>query len=296
MERDRGVAIDTAFNYASQYVAVHGDWMHYYEVGEGPPVVFLHGNPTWGYLWRNVVPHLAAYARCIVPDLIGMGHSAKPELAYRFFDHYPYVDGFIEALGLSGITLVGHDWGSALGLHYWDRNPEKVRGLALMEAIMGPLQWSRFPADFRLGFRLMRLPAIGWVIVSLGNGFVEQVLPRAVLRRLSDTEMAHYRAPFPTVASRRPVRQWPREIPLDGRPADVDAVVTDYARRLEVDDLPKLLLYGRPGGVIRSEQVAWFRANLPNLETVDVGPGIHFLQEDRPTSIGRALAAWFTRR
>lgn len=294
MEQD-AASIDTGFHYASRYIAVNGASMHYYEAGRGAPVVFLHGNPTWGYLWRNVVPHVAPHARCIVPDLIGMGYSDKPDLAYRFFDHYAYLTGFIEALGLSAITLVGHDWGSALGLHYWDHHPDNVRALALMEAILTPLEWARFPAEFRLGFRLMRLPALGWVIVGLANGFVEQVLPRAVVRRLSETEMAHYRAPFPTVASRHPVRQWPREIPLDGRPADVDAVVADYARRLQSDPLPKLLLYAQPGGVIRSEQVAWCRARLPNLETVDVGPGIHFLQEDRPASIGQALADWYSR-
>jgi len=283
-----------AFPFESRFVDVHGARMHYVDEGTGPPVLLLHGNPTWSYLWRNIIPYLSPHARCIAPDLIGMGRSDKPDLAYRFYDHVPYVDGFIEQLGLDGVTLVGHDWGSALGLHWCRRHPERVRAIALMEAIIAPMRWSEFPRDFRLGFRLMRTPGIGWLMVSLMNGFVEKVLPAATMRRLSEDEMAHYRAPYPTVHSRRPVRQWPREIPIDGKPADVHETVEAYNRYLQETAIPKLLLYARPGGIIREEAVAWSQTHLPNLETADIGDGIHFVQEDQPDAIGAALMDWVT--
>lgn len=285
--------IPVDFPFAPRYVEVHGARMHYVDEGAGPVVLFLHGNPTWSYLWRNIIPRLGPHARCIAPDLIGMGRSDQPELDYRFFDHARYLDGFIDALGLQDVTLVGHDWGSALGLHWARRHPDRVRALALLEAILAPVRWSDFPAEFRLGFRLMRTPVLGWCMVSLWNGFVERVLPAAVVRRLSQEEMDQYRMPYPTVRSRRPTRQWPCEIPIDGRPADVHAVVGDYNRYLQQTEVPKLLLYAHPGGLVRAETVDWCRAHLSNLETVDVGAGIHFLQEDQPEAIGRALRDWF---
>ncbi len=289
-EDDEQIRAD--FPFTGRYATVYRSRIHYYELGAGQPVVFLHGNPTWGYLWRNVVPYVAERARCIVPDLIGMGRSDKPDAGYRFFEHYAYVAGFIEALGLENVVLVGHDWGSALAFHYFHEESDNVRGLAFMEAILGPLSWAGFPPAFRLGFRLMRTPGTGWVFVSVLNGFVEHILPRGVVRTLSRTEMAYYREPYPTVASRRAVRQWPREIPLDGRPGDVAAAAADYGAALQQSPIPKLLLYARPGGIIGPSQLDWCRRLLPALETVDVGSGIHYLQEDNPRAIGEAIAAW----
>lgn len=283
------------FDLPSHYVDVLDTRMHYVESGSGAPVLFLHGNPTWSYLWRNVIPHVAPHARCIAPDLVGMGRSGRPSVGYRFFDHYAYLEAFIERLGLDDVTLVVHDWGSALGFHYYANHPGRVRALAFLEAILAPTRWAEFPVEFRLGFRVMRAPGVGWVVVSLLNGFVEQVLPRAIVRSLEPEEMARYREPFPTVASRRPVRQWPREIPIDGRPADVVRVVQRYNEALQRSQVPKLLLFARPGGIIRDAAVAWCRARLPALETVDVGAGIHFLQEDNPHGIGAAIADWYTR-
>lgn len=283
------------FDLPSHYVDVLDTRMHYVESGCGAPVLFLHGNPTWSYLWRNVIPHVAPHARCIAPDLVGMGRSGKPPVAYRFFDHYTYLEAFIERLGVEDVTLVMHDWGSALGFHYFAEHPGRVRALAFLEAILAPTRWADFPVEFRLGFRVMRAPGAGWIVVSLFNGFVEQVLPRAIVRSLEPEEMARYREPFPTVASRRPVRQWPREIPIEGRPADVVRVVERYNEALQRSDLPKLLLYARPGGIVRESTVAWCRARLPALETVDVGAGIHFLQEDNPHGIGAAIADWYRR-
>ena len=285
--------ISAEFPYNSKFVTVHGSKMHFIEEGEGDPVLFLHGNPTSSYLWRNIIPYLTPHARCIAPDLIGMGKSDRPDLGYRFFDHAPHVDGFIEAMELENVTLVLHDWGSGLGFHYARRHAGNVRALAFMESIVRPSSWSAFPKDFKLGFRLMRTPGIGWFMISVMNMFVKQILPQAIVRELSTEEKAYYGAPYSTIGSRKPVRQWPLEIPIDGKPADMRAVVSDYSRWLQETELPKLLFYASPGGIIEATTLAWCRENLPNLQTVDIGEGIHFVQEDNPHLIGEELANWY---
>ena len=285
--------ISAEFPYDSKFVTVHGSKMHFIEEGEGDPVLFLHGNPTSSYLWRNIIPYLRPHARCIAPDLIGMGKSDRPDLGYRFFDHAPHVDGFIEAMELENVTLVLHDWGSGLGFHYARRHAGNVRALAFMESIVRPSSWSAFPKDFKLGFRLMRTPGIGWFMISVMNMFVKQILPQAIVRELGTEEKTYYGAPFSTISSRKPVRQWPLEIPIDGKPADMQAVVSDYSRWLQETELPKLLFYASPGGIIEATTLAWCRENLPNLQTVDIGEGIHFVQEDNPHLIGEELANWY---
>jgi haloalkane dehalogenase len=287
--------ISADFPFMSRYADVNGARMHYIEQGEGEPILFLHGNPTSSYLWRNIIPHLGSRGRCLAPDLIGMGKSDRPDLEYRFVDHARYVDGFIEALGLRNITLVLHDWGSALGFHYAARHPGNVRGLAFMEAIVKTFRWAEFPAGFRAAFGMMRAPVVGWLMVSVMNAFVKRVLPAAVARGLTAEERRRYAEPFPTVASRRPVLRWPREIPIDGRPADTDRIVAAYSAWLQSADLPKLLFFGHPGGIIGEDGLAWCRENIRRLETVDIGPGVHYLQEDAPHLIGRELAAWYDR-
>lgn len=283
------------FEFTSHFQTVHGARMHYVDTGSGAPILFLHGNPSWSYLWRTIIPWLSPQARCIAPDLIGMGHSDKPDLDYRFFDHVAYLDAFIEALDLDDVILVGHDWGSALGLHWARRHPDRVRGIALMEPILFPYRWSDFPRPFRGVFRLLRMPVVGWVIISGLNGFVELVLPSASKTRLPRAVMNHYRAPYPTPASRRAVRQWPREIPIAGRPADVAAAVQAYNDYLQQTDCPKWLAYGRPGGIIRSAARTWCHRHLAQLTLVDLGPGLHFLPEEHPERIGQALRDWVER-
>lgn len=285
--------ISAQFPFASQYLTVHGSNMHYVDEGEGDPILFLHGNPTSSYLWRNIIPYVTPYGRAIAPDLIGMGKSDKPTLDYRFHDHYKYITGFIEALDLSNITLVIHDWGSGLGFHYAAQHPERIKAIAFMEAILRPLRWSDFPPDFRRGFQLMRTPGVGWLMLSVANGFVKQVLPQATVRKLSEEEKRRYAEPFPTVASRKPVRQWPLEIPIEGKPADMEAIVSNYNQWLQESSLPKLLFYASPGGLIPANLVEWCQQHLPNLKTVDIGPGIHYIQEDNPAQIGTELAAWY---
>jgi haloalkane dehalogenase len=284
--------ISAAFPFQSKFAEVHGSKMHYVEEGAGDPVLFLHGNPTSSYLWRNVIPHVSPLARCIAPDMIGMGKSDKPDLEYRFVDHSRYVEGFIEALGLRNITFVIHDWG-ALGFHYARRQEENVKGLAFMEAIVRPLTWAEFPEQARQMFQAFRTPGVGEKMIIEQNMFVEQVLPGAVLRKLTDEEMTRYREPYLDPASRKPVWRWPNEIPIEGAPSDVVEIVQGYSEWLGKSDVPKLLLYAQPGALIRGPMLEWCRNNMRNLKTVEIGPGAHFVQEDRPHEIGEAIAEWY---
>ena len=254
----------------------------------------LHGTPTWSYLWRNVIPHLSPIARCIAPDLIGMGRSDKPDIEYRFSDHVRYVEGFIEKLQLRNITLVMHDWGSGLGFHYAMRHEDNVKGLAFMEAILSPVRsWDVLPTDLREMYQTFRTPKVGWEMIVNRNVFVEKLLPGAVLRKLTEKEMDCYREPFKDPASRKPLWRWPNEVPVAGEPADVAEAVATYSRRLRDSALPKLLLYATPGAILRAPVVDWCRRKLKNLKAVHIGPGIHFLQEDHPHLIGAEIADWY---
>jgi haloalkane dehalogenase len=286
-------AISANFPFESKYVEIHGSKIHYIDEGSGDSILFLHGNPTSSYLWRNIIPYLIPHGRCIALDLIGMGKSDKPDLDYRFFDHSKYVDGFINKLDLSNITLVIHDWGSALGFHYAMRHDNNIKGIAFMEALLKPMTWEDFPSDFRTGFKLMRTAGIGWIMISVLNMFVTQILPKAIVRKLSAEEKDYYAAPYKTVQSRKPVRQWPCEIPIEGKPADVYEVISNYNQKLQESELPKLLFSATPGGIIDDKTVEWCRQNLKNLKVVDIGEGIHFVQEDNPHLIGEELAKWY---
>lgn len=284
--------ISDAFPFESKFVEIDGQQIHYVEAGKGKPILFIHGNPTSSYLWRNIIPYAAGQGRAIALDLIGMGKSDKPDLAYRFFDHVRFVDGFIEQLGLKDLTLVIHDWGSALGFHYAQANAGNVRGIAFMEALIRPVKWSQFPSDFKIGFKLMRTPGIGWLMISGLNMFVNKILPGAIVRKLTESEMRRYREPFTTVRSRLPLRQWPCEIPIDGSPADVHDVVDGYSKWLGKTEIPMILFHADPGGLIQAAGVDWCKTTIKNLDVVDIGPGIHFVQEDNPHLIGEKLAQW----
>ena len=277
--------------YARQRIRVLDTEVAYVEAGAGHPAVFLHGNPTSSYLWRNVIPHVEGVARCLAPDLIGMGDSgAAPGGSYRFADHARYLDAWFQALGLTGnVTLVGHDWGSALAFHWAHRHPERVRGIAYMEGIVRPLRWEEWPQPARAIFQAMRSPA-GEEVVLQKNAFVERILPASVLRQLTPAEMDAYRRPFREPGERRrPMLAWPREIPLDGEPADVVAIVEGYARWLASSDVPKLFLNAHPGSILVGPQREFCRT-WPNQQEVTVR-GSHFIQEDSPAEIGRAIAA-----
>jgi len=285
--------ISADFPFESRYVEIDGSKIHYVDEGSGDPILFLHGNPTSSYLWRNIIPFLIPHGRCIAPDLIGMGKSDKPDLDYRFFDHSKYVEAFIQALDLSNITLVIHDWGSALGFHYAMRHEHNVKGIAFMEALVKPMEWEGFPSDFKMGFKLMRTPVMGWFMISVMNAFVTQILPQAIVRKLSTEEQAYYAAPYKTVQSRKPLRQWPCEIPIDGKPSDMYEVISNYNQKLQESELPKLLFFAKPGGIIDGNMVEWCKQNLKHLKVVDIGAGIHFVQEDNPHLIGQELVEWY---
>ena len=271
--------ISAAFPFESKFIEVNGSRMHYVEEGSGDPVLFLHGNPTSSYLWRNVIPHVSPQARCIAPDLIGMGKSDKPDIEYRFFDHVPYIEGFIEQLGLKNVTLVIHDWGSGLGFHYASRHEGNTKGVAFMEAILPVPSWDAFPEDFRQMFQAFRTPEVGEKMLINQNMFVETVLPAAMLRKLTDEEMNRYREPYKEEAARKPVWRWPNEVPIDGDPADVWEAAVAYHEWLQRTEVPKILFHATPGAIMTAALVESLKSTLKNLKTVDIGPGLHFVQD-----------------
>src|SRR5262245_28139486 len=281
--------------YPRRRIAVLDSEMAFVDTGGGAPVVFLHGNPTSSDLWRNVIPHVASRARCLAPDLIGMGDSGKsPAGRYRFVDHARYLDAWLDALGLTrAVTLVVHDWGSALGFHWARRHPERVAGLVYMEAIVRPVTWAEWPEAARKIFQTMRSPA-GEEVVLAKNVFVERILPASVMRGLDEAAMAVYRRPYLEPGeSRRPTLTWPREIPIDGEPADVVAIVDAYSQWLAGSPLPKLFINAEPGSILTGAQRETCRA-WPNQREVTV-TGTHFIQEDSPDEIGTAIADFLAR-
>jgi haloalkane dehalogenase len=269
-------------------VPVLGTEISYVDTGVGDPIVFLHGNPTSSYLWRNIIPYVTDLGRCLAPDLVGMGHSgAAPDGAYRFTDHARYLDAWFDAVGLhENVTLVLHDWGSALGFHWAQRHRGRVKAIAYMEAIVQPRTWTDFTEGRDALFRAMRSPE-GDRLVLDENFFVETMLPKGVLRTLSDEEMDAYRAPFPTRASRLPTLAFPRELPIDGSPEDVTNIVERYGAWLAGSPLPKLLVAAEPGAVLIGRGLRFART-WPNQREITV-PGSHFIQEDVPDDIGAAL-------
>lgn len=276
-------------------IAILGSTMSYVTAGSsGPDVLFLHGNPTSSYIWRNILPHVAPIARCIAPDLIGFGRSGKPDIAYRFADHVRYLDAFLDALGIRDAIIVAQDWGTALAFHRAARFPQTITGLAFMEFIAAMPSWEPFyrrPQVCEL-FQAFRTPGKGEKLILEDNVFVERVLPGGILRTLGKDEMDAYRAPFLTPRSRRPILAFPRELPIAGEPADVYAMSERDQGALRASTYPKLLFSADPGALISPARAKAFAAELRNCRHIDLGPGAHFLQEDHPDAIGQALHAW----
>ena len=276
-------------------ISVNGKTMSYVEMGEGDPIIFQHGNPTSSYLWRNIMPHLADQGRCIAVDLIGMGDSDKLEDSgpdrYTLLEHRDYFDGALDALGVtSNVTFVIHDWGSALGFDWANRHRDSVIGIAYMEGIVRPVSWDDWPEAARGVFQGFRSPA-GEDMVLDKNVFVERVLPGSIIRDLSDEEMEVYRRPFKNPGEeRRPTLTWPRQIPIEGEPAEVVELVQSYADWLSESDMPKLFINAEPGAILIGPQREFCRS-WPNQQEVTV-VGNHFLQEDSPNEIGEAIAQW----
>ena len=284
---------------SKQYKTVNGKQMAYHDTGAGEAVVFLHGNPTSSYLWRDIIPHVSPHARCIAPDLIGQGDSDKLDNpgagSYTFVEHRTYLDGLLDQLDLGDkITFVIHDWGSALGFDWANRHRDRVAGICYMEAIVRPVTWEQWPAGATDIFKAMR-SAAGEEMILTKNLFVEAILPASIIRKLSDEEMDEYRRPFLNAGEdRRPTLTWPRQIPLEGEPADVVEIVQSYADWLSTSDVPKLFVNADPGTILTGPQREFART-WPNQTEVTVA-GSHFIQEDSADEIGVALADWLPTR
>jgi haloalkane dehalogenase len=288
--------ISAQMPYEKKYQQVNGKKIAYVDVGEGAPIVLLHGNPTSSYLWRNVIPELAGKGRVIAPDLIGQGDSEKLPASdgadrYSFLTAYEYLDGLLQAIGAnSNVTLVIHDWGSGLGFYWAQQHPDAVRGIAYMEAIVCPVTWDDWPESARGIFQGFRSPK-GEDLVLQRNMFVEAVLPSSVIRGLGEEEMAHYRAPFSTPDDRQPTLNWPRQIPISGEPPEMVELVKSYGQWMAANSaLPKLFVNADPGSILTGKPREFCRG-WPNQTEVTV-KGTHFIQEDSPVEIGQALASW----
>jgi haloalkane dehalogenase len=268
--------------------------MAYREAGdrEAPVALFLHGNPTSSYIWRDILPLVSPVAHCIAPDLIGFGQSGKPEIEYRFADHVRYLDAFLEDAGITSAFVVAHDWGSGLAFELAARRPEFIRGLAFMEFIRPMPTWSDFHPDQIETFKKFRTPGMGEEMILQGNAFVEGVLPAATARKLTEDEMSVYRAPFSTPESRRPTLRFPQELPIAGQPADVYSTIEKAHRALAQSIYPKLLFVGDPGALVSPAFAASFAKGLKNCRTVQLSSGLHYVQEDHPDVIGANIKEW----
>ena len=295
--------IDSDFSFSPRYEQVFGHRMHYVESGEGRPILLLHGQPTWSYLWRNIIPELEEHGRVIALDLIGFGKSDQPDISYTVEDHQRYVDEFIRQKGLKDVTIVVHDWGTFMGLHYAATNSENVAGIVMMEALLRPdLDILRTvvpdPDDPRMKGRetimQIREPEVGERLINEENVFIEELMPQGVLAgALSDTIHEAYRAPFEAVRSRLPMLQFPRLIVgRDGEPAYVREGFGRIYGYLQTTNTPTLLLTFRPGALVRGPQIAWAKQNISNLTVSYVGEGLHYVQEEEPEAIGEAIVAW----
>jgi haloalkane dehalogenase len=274
--------------------AVAGSSMHYVEAGAGRPVVFLHGNPTSSYLWRDVLPAVHRHGRRLIAvDLIGMGASGKPTIGYRLTDHIDHLAALLDALTLDDVIFVAHDWGVAICLEYLRRHPDRVAAVAFMEGHLRPLAgWDAFDPGGRAVFQQLRTAGAGERMVLEENFFIETVLASATLRPLSPADLDEYRRPYPDPQARRPLLQWAREIPIGGQPAGSAKILADAWDNLCISPVPKLLVHGRPGAVVTAATVAMCRSTIANLSVADVGEAGHFLPEDRPAAVAAALSAW----
>lgn len=286
---------ETTMTYKKKYLEIKGKRIAYIDEGEGDPIVFLHGNPTSSYLWRNVMPELAGKGRLIAPDLIGQGDSDKLDPAdgperYSFHVAYDYLNQLLELLSVSNnVTLVIHDWGSALGFHWANMHRDAVRGIAYMEGIVMPMEWDDWPEAARGIFQGFRSDK-GEDLVLNRNMFIEGVFPGSIMRKLSEEEMNEYRRPFQTPDDRQPMLNWPRSIPLGGEPADMVKLVGNYGQWLSDSPLPKLFINAEPGSILVGRQRE-FCQSWPNQKEVVV-KGLHFIQEDSGPEIGQAIAEW----
>lgn len=277
---------------APRTVDVLDSFLSYRDVGEGRPIVFLHGNPTSSYVWRDVIPHFAGDARCLAPDLVGMGRSGKPDIAYRLVDHARYLDAWFAALDLRDVLLVGYDWGGVLALDWAARHPDRVRGVVVFETFLRPMHWHDWPTEGEKLFRALRTPGVGEQLVLEENQFLARSLAHGVHRGLVEEDRQAYYTPFPDPQSRRPILAWPREIPIDGEPRDVAAVVERNGAWLASGQVPALLLTFAGSGLTSPALVEWARGRFPKLSIVALEKAGHHAPEDVPDAIAAAIRTW----
>lgn len=284
--------ISSKFNYPSQYVNVLGSKMHYIEAGIGDPILLLHGIPTSNYIWRNIIPYLSPLGRCIAPDLIGFGQSEKPNISYTIFEHIKYIEKFIETLNLKKLVIIMHGWGSLIGFDYAMRNEKNCRGLVFYEAFLRSLNGDNTSLPFLEQLHLFESEEEDFEIAVNGVSFVDKILPQNSIRELSSEEMDHYRRPFLTPGSGKPIMQYLKELPHGNKNGEIEKFIADYSKKLTKSKLPKLLLYSVPGFITTIATVMWAKENLPNLEVVDIGEELHFAQESNPELLGETISVW----
>ncbi|MEO1051021.1 MAG: haloalkane dehalogenase [Bacteroidota bacterium] len=291
--------ISAAFPYQSHYLEVLASKIHY--VDEGDPngehtFLLLHGNPTSNYLWRNIIPYLTDHGRVIAPDLIGMGKSGKPDIDYTFEDHIKYMDEFISRMDLKNIILVIQDWGSGIGFHYANRHRDNVAGIVFFEAIARPIEWNDANLIERFIFKRFRHPKKGHKMIVEKNFFVEKFIPMMAGRKLTKEEMDYYRAPYLNKADRKPVRVWPTQIAIGGEPEFSTRVIRSYSEYNPTSTMPKLMFHVKPGMIIKKKEAEEIKSTWKNLETVYLGKGKHYIQEQYPHEIGAGIADWYSRK
>lgn len=294
----RDKEISAAFPFAAKYEQVFGSNMHY--VDEGDPTsehtfLLIHGNPTSSYLWRNIIPYLSPLGRVVVPDLIGMGKSDKPDIGYTFEEHIEYINTFIDQLDLDNIILVVHDWGSGIGFNYANTHRDKVSGIVFMEAVVRPYKWKDATLLERYLFKRMRHPEKGYKMVVEKNFFLKRLMPMMTKRKLTQEEKDYYMAPYTEEEHRKPIFIWPSQIAFNGEPASSYAIKSSYGEYLPDAPVPKLMFHAKPGMIIKKKEANRIKETWSNLETIDLGKGKHYLQETHPHAIGEGIADWYTR-
>ncbi len=292
--------ISSEFPFQSKYLEVKGSKMYYieeYNDDNNPnqlTFLFIHGNPTSSYLWRNIIPYVKENGKAVAIDLIGMGKSDKPDIAYTLKDHIKYVNCFIKKKKLKNIVLVLHDWGSAIGFHYASHHEKNIKAMIFMESLVKPkLKWNDFNPKVKQLFQNFRDAKIGHKMIAENNFFINKFLFEiGTIRDLSTTEKVYYNAPYSTVKSRKPIEIWPKEIPIESLPTYPTKIMTNYVSWLKQTKIPKLLLYAKPGMIMPEEFVEQFKKEVKNLDTKYIGKGVHYLQEDNPHAIGKAIKEW----
>jgi len=290
VEPEKNISAD--FPFESKFVNVNGSRMHYVETGSGTPIIFLHGNPTSSYLWRNVLPIVAKGNRAIAVDLIGMGKSDKPDIPYNLDDQIRYFDGFMAAMNLKEAILVVHDWGGPIGIDYAMRHQNQVKGIVMMETLVRPMHWDDLDMGMRYMFKKFRDPIEGNELIVKENYFIEKMLPMVAGRKLDETEMAAYRRPYLKESDRKVIASFPKEVPLDGEPKRNEERIARNFELLQKSALPLLLLKGQPGAFMDDDLIASLKVALPRLMVQEIGAGVHFLQETQPGNIGNAILKW----